>query len=183
MAASLVWIAGCSKPAEAPPPAPAAAPAPGTPAAPPAHDMSAMTAPAAGSSLDMIAPDLPPLPPGLERAVRPLAVVKAAYEYAARHPEVLKYMPCFCGCERMGHEGNDDCFVEKRDANGRVTEWVAHGMICEVCIDVATEARQMQNGGASLSATRDAIERKYAQPGGRHTPTPAPPHKSGMPPH
>jgi hypothetical protein len=142
-----------------------------------------MTPASGASSLQMVAPDLPPLPPGMERAVRPVEVVKAAYEYAARHPEILKYMPCFCGCERMGHRGNDDCFVEKRDANGRVTEWVAHGMVCEVCIDVATKARQMHNGGASLTAIRDAIEREYARPDRGHTPTPTPPAKSGMPPH
>ena len=34
-----------------------------------------------------------------------------AYEFAARHPEVMKFVPCFCGCERGGHKDNHDCFV------------------------------------------------------------------------
>src|SRR5262249_48025190 len=60
--------------------------------------------------------NLPPLPFSPEPAARPAAVVKAAYEFAAEHPEVLSYVPCYCGCERSGHRGNDDCFVSARAA-------------------------------------------------------------------
>ena len=38
---------------------------------------------------------------------------------AAKHPEVLSKVPCFCGCENRGHRHNDDCFVAARDARGR----------------------------------------------------------------
>lgn len=71
--------------------------------------------------------DLPPLPLGGYPAIRPPEVIRAVYEFAARHPEVLQYVPCYCGCERNGHRGNDDCFVRSRDAEGRVT-WDGHGM-------------------------------------------------------
>ena len=71
---------------------------------------------------------LPPLPFGIEQAVRPPDVVRAAYTFAAEHPEVLSYAPCYCGCEHSGHRGNDDCFVMSRAANGDVTEWEPHGM-------------------------------------------------------
>ena len=60
-------------------------------------------------------------------AARPQPVVQAAYEFAARHPEVLRYVPCFCGCERNGHADNEDCFVSGRDADGR-PRWETHGM-------------------------------------------------------
>jgi hypothetical protein len=60
--------------------------------------------------------------------VRPAAVVNTAYRFAAEHPEILSYVPCYCGCERMGHHGNDDCFVTARAPNGDVTEWEPHGM-------------------------------------------------------
>jgi hypothetical protein len=58
---------------------------------------------------------------------RPAQVVRAVYEFAARHPEVLRYVPCFCGCEQRGHEHNEECFVRSRDAQGRVS-WEVHGM-------------------------------------------------------
>jgi hypothetical protein len=70
---------------------------------------------------------LPPLPFDPTPA-RPLDVVRAAYTFAAEHPEVLGYVPCYCGCERSGHRGNDDCFVSARDAKGDVTQWEPHGM-------------------------------------------------------
>ena len=60
-------------------------------------------------------------PGNIATAVRPAEVVKAAYLFAAQHPEVLKYVPCFCGCERGGHRGNDDCFVSARDAAGKAS--------------------------------------------------------------
>ena len=72
--------------------------------------------------------NLPPLPFDPQPPARPAAVVSAAYRFAAEHPEVLAYVPCYCGCERSGHRGNDDCFVMSRAANGDVTEWEPHGM-------------------------------------------------------
>ncbi len=69
---------------------------------------------------------LPPLPFDPMPA-RPPDVVRAAYLFAAEHPEILGYVPCYCGCEHSGHRGNDDCFVAARDANGDVTQWEPHG--------------------------------------------------------
>jgi hypothetical protein len=69
---------------------------------------------------------LPPLP-FEPMPARPPDVVRAAYVFAAEHPEILSYVPCYCGCERSGHRGNDDCFIAARDANGDVTQWEPHG--------------------------------------------------------
>jgi len=70
---------------------------------------------------------LPPLPYDPTPA-RPPDVVRAAYTFAAEHPEILGYVPCYCGCERQGHRGNDDCFVTARNDKGDVTQWEPHGM-------------------------------------------------------
>lgn len=72
--------------------------------------------------------NLPPLPFDPEPPARPMDVVRAAYKFAAEHPEVLSYIPCYCGCEHSGHRGNEDCFVTRRNANGDVVEWEPHGM-------------------------------------------------------
>ena len=71
--------------------------------------------------------DVPPLPSITFVTPRPMPVVRAAYLFAARHPEVLSKMPCFCGCQSRGHKHNDDCFVAARDARGRPTKWEPHG--------------------------------------------------------
>lgn len=121
-----------------------------------------------------LAADLPLLPTGVVAAVRPVTVMRATYEFAARHPEVMHYVPCFCGCEKGGHKDNHDCFVSARSADGKVTGWEGHALSCEVCVDVAYQAWQMHNTGASVSAIRDAIEKKFAGFPGGHTPTPMP---------
>ena len=107
---------------------------------------------------------------------RPPEVVRAAYQFAAEHPEVMSYVPCFCGCERMGHRGNEDCFVKARDVNGDVVQWEDHGMECAVCLDVATRSRQLFASGASVSDIRAAIEKEFTPLSTNHTPTPEVPH-------
>ncbi len=100
----------------------------------------------------------------------------AAYQFAAEHPEILSYIPCFCGCERAGHQGNTDCFVRSRAINGDVLEWDEHGVDCAVCLDVATRSRQMYSSGASVRDIRAAIDKEFGQlnPSAK-MPTPHPP--------
>jgi len=105
-----------------------------------------------------------------------MPTVIAAFQFAAEHPEVLSYVPCFCGCQNLGHRGNDDCFVKSRDKNGDVVEWEEHGMECAVCIDVATKARQMYSSGASVADIRATVEKEYSPKSFPSiTPTPKPP--------
>jgi hypothetical protein len=117
----------------------------------------------------------PPFPTQPYAPPRSPDVVRAAYLFAAEHPEILSYVPCFCGCERGGHKGNEDCFIAARSVNGDVTAWEPHGLDCAVCIDVATEARTMFDSGASARDIRAAVEKKFAGFSGGHTPTPQPP--------
>jgi hypothetical protein len=120
----------------------------------------------------------PPLPNVGFAPVRPMDVVRATYDFAAQHPEVLSYVPCYCGCGSQGHKHNESCFVSRRDARGNVVEWDTHGFGCTICIDVAREAMQMHSSGADVHSIRAAIERKWT-PGNAagKTPTPLPPAK------
>ena len=101
-------------------------------------------------------------------------VITAAYEFAARNPDVLEFVPCFCGCETAGHSANANCFVSSRHPDGTVQEWDTHGMSCIVCVDVARSAQQLHASGASVRDIRAAVEAQYAN-APRMTPTPAPP--------
>jgi hypothetical protein len=119
---------------------------------------------------------LPPVPFQVGyQPPRPAEVVVAAYQFAAEHPEILSYIPCFCGCERAGHQGNADCFVRSRAENGDVLEWDEHGVDCQICIDVATRSRQMHSSGASVRDIRAAIDKEFGQPNPSKMPTPHPP--------
>ncbi len=59
---------------------------------------------------------------------KPIEQARAMYAFAARHPEVLQYAPCYCGCESGGHRSTSDCFVKGRDANGK-PQWDGMGFI------------------------------------------------------
>ena len=120
----------------------------------------------------------PPLPAMGFAPVRPMNIVRATYDFAAQHPEILSYVPCYCGCGADGHKHNESCFVARRDAKGNVTEWDTHGFGCTICIDVAREAMQLYSSGADVVSIRAAIEKKWT-PGNAagKTPTPFPPKK------
>ncbi len=122
---------------------------------------------------------VPPLPNVGFAPVRPMDIVRATYDFAAQHPEILSYVPCYCGCGSQGHKANDSCFVARRDARGNVLEWDTHGFGCTICVDVAREAMQMYTSGADVVSIRAAIERKWT-PGNAagKTPTPFPPKKT-----
>lgn len=154
-------------------PPPAAAPAPTARADQPVAQVKEVPLPKVPN------PDrLPPLPDLGFAPQRPIDEVRAVYRFAALHPEVMRYMPCFCGCERSGHQDNEDCFIKSRAADGSV-EWDPHGYSCAICIDVARDAMRMRNSGADVPSIRRAIELRYRTPTGTITPTPAP--KTGAP--
>ena len=117
---------------------------------------------------------MPPLPPVSNMVPRAPEVVRDAYIFAAQRPDILEYVPCFCGCETAGHTRNADCFVASRNEDGAVREWDTHGMACTICVDVARDAMQLSASGASTDDIRAAVESKYAAYP-RQTPTPSPP--------
>jgi uncharacterized protein with PCYCGC motif len=111
-------LGGRSEPQAQTPPAAAASPAPAEQT--PVEAVNARFGPHTQATLPPL--DWGPMPPA-----RPPDVTRAVYTFAAEHPEILGYVPCYCGCERGGHRGNDDCFVAARAANGDVTTWEPHG--------------------------------------------------------
>ena len=140
--------------------------------------MASMTqAPMRNTTKKVPPPDapLPPLRLNEYTAARPLEQVRTVFEFAARRPDILQYVPCFCGCQAGGHRANDDCFVAARDAEGRVTAWEPHGISCTICLDVARDAMQLNASGASITQIRAIIEKKYRPLSPTITPTPMPP--------
>jgi len=117
LASSLALASACSSPDDATPPQT-------TP-----QLQSSRSRPDPRNEAFIVAPDLPPLPTAaVANSGENPEVVRAVHVFAARHPEVLGYMPCFCGCQRSGHKHNDDCFVAGRDSSGKVTAWDYHGV-------------------------------------------------------
>ncbi len=47
-------------------------------------------------------------------------VVQEAYRFAIANPEILAKLPCYCGCNQVGHENNRMCYVQSETADGQV---------------------------------------------------------------
>lgn len=64
-----------------------------------------------------------PVPAWLAKADRD---VVTEYTWAVDHHEELKYIPCYCGCNReAGHMSNYNCYFS-RGANGKVAAYDPH---------------------------------------------------------
>lgn len=85
------------------------------------------------------------------------ARVLQAYETAVQIPEVLPFIPCYCGCgEAHGHQNLKDCFFRE---DGSLND---HGAFCEVCDLEVIDVAAWQAEGFSLEQIRRLIDEKYA---------------------
>jgi hypothetical protein len=48
----------------------------------------------------------------------------ALYRFAKDRGDVLKWMPCTCGCAQVGHTSNRSCYI--KDEAGDATTWTSH---------------------------------------------------------
>ena len=46
--------------------------------------------------------------------------VRRLYEFQITHGELMRYMPCYCGCRNDGHRSNRDCYVKAVKPDGSV---------------------------------------------------------------
>jgi hypothetical protein len=101
------------------------------------------------------------------------AEVRDGYEYALARPDVLKYLPCYCGCGLTeGHTSNLDCFIRGVEADGTV-RFDEHGSFCDICLQIARDARRLLGEGKTLAQVRAFIDRVHSEKGpGTDTPWP-----------
>lgn len=117
--------------------------------------------------------ELPPIPVVHEPADTEQAI-REAYEFAAAHSEIIRYMPCFCVCgTRKGHRSSEDCHIASRTKTSVV--WSDHAAGCPICLGVARDARRMFLEGQDVRAIRRAIEESYGRKFTNRTATPEPP--------
>ncbi len=99
---------------------------------------------------------------------------KEAYYYALEHPEVLKYLPCYCGCGQQGHKSNYHCFLRESPGSAKVV-FDNHGLYCPMCVQIALYARDEMKKGKTVAQIRQEIDDAFKQhPKLKSTPTPLP---------
>jgi len=91
-----------------------------------------------------------PLPPILTKADlwgagAQYAFQTHAYELAARIPTVLHQQPCYCYCDRIGHNSLHSCFEN------------THGANCDTCLKELYYSYQQHKKGKSAAQIRAGI--------------------------
>jgi hypothetical protein len=86
---------------------------------------------------------------------------RSAYRYAMEHPETVAKYPCYCGCGRMGHTSNLDCYIQDIDAEGNIT-FDTHAVACEICVDITMDVARLTNAGKSDTEISTLIDNVYS---------------------
>ena len=100
------------------------------------------------------------MPPVVQQAP---VTVQQAYQFAVANPDLMKHVACYCGCGKIGHKSNYDCYVSGVDSAGKVT-FDQHALGCSICVDITQDAmRQLRQGKsmADISSTIDTTFAKY----------------------
>jgi hypothetical protein len=75
-----------------------------------------------------------------------------AYELAAKIPVVLHQQPCYCYCDRMGHNSLHSCFEN------------AHGARCDICLkELYYSYTQHQKGKTAAQIRKGILQGEWRQ--------------------
>ena len=95
--------------------------------------------------------------------------VQEVYQFAAANPDVMKDIPCYCGCGDIGHTSNYDCYVSNVDDKGSIT-FDNHALGCSICVDITQDVMRMLRDGKSPQDARAYIDETYSKFGTSNIP-------------
>jgi hypothetical protein len=90
--------------------------------------------------------------------------VQESYQFAVANPEVLKQIPCYCGCGNMGHTSNYSCYVQSQSPNKELA-FDEHALGCGICVDITQDTMRLMRQGKGVSEIRSYIDSTYSQYG------------------
>lgn len=96
-------------------------------------------------------------------------IVRTAYQFAAVNPEVMKQIPCYCGCGNIGHTSNYSCYVSHADQQGTIT-FDNHALGCSVCVDITQDAMRLLREGKTVPQIRAYVDATYSKYGTSNMP-------------
>jgi hypothetical protein len=88
--------------------------------------------------------------------------VQQAYQFAIANPDLMKQIPCYCGCGNIGHTSNYSCYVSGADDKGVIT-YDNHALGCSLCVDITQDTMRMLKDGKSPGEIRTLIDSTYAK--------------------
>ena len=95
--------------------------------------------------------------------------VQEAYQFASINPDIMKNIPCYCGCGDIGHTSNYDCYVSDIDAKGTI-KFDNHALGCSICVDITKDVMRMLQEGQTPAKARAYVDATYAKYGPSNIP-------------
>jgi hypothetical protein len=95
--------------------------------------------------------------------------VQQAYQFAAANPDVMKNIPCYCGCGNVDHTSNYSCYVSSVDDQGKFT-FDNHALGCSICVDITQDVMRLLREGKSPQEARAYVDATYAKYGPSNIP-------------
>jgi hypothetical protein len=96
-------------------------------------------------------------------------IVRQAYQFAAANPDMLRQIPCYCGCGSIGHTSNYDCYVSGEDSSGTLN-FDTHALGCSLCVDITQDTMRLLREGKSISEIRSYVDGAYSKFGTSNIP-------------
>lgn len=95
--------------------------------------------------------------------------VQEAYQFNVANPDIMKDIPCYCGCGNIGHKSNYDCYVSDVDDANNIT-FDRHALGCSICVDITKDVMRALKDGKSPQEARVYIDATYSKYGPSNIP-------------
>jgi hypothetical protein len=95
--------------------------------------------------------------------------VQEAYQFNVANPDIMEDIPCYCGCGKVGHKSNYDCYVSEVNSGGRIT-FDNHALGCSICVDITQDVMRILKDGKSPEEARAYIDATYSKYGPSNIP-------------
>jgi hypothetical protein len=95
--------------------------------------------------------------------------VQQAYQFAVANPDVMKQIPCYCGCGKMGHTSNYSCYVQNVDDKG-VVAFDTHALGCSICVDITQDTMRLLKEGKGTADIKAYVDQTYSKYGPSNIP-------------
>lgn len=90
--------------------------------------------------------------------------VQQAYQFAMANPDLMKQIPCYCGCGAIGHTSNYACYVnDSREVDN-------HALGCSICVDITHDVMRLTQQGKSPPEIKYFIDSTYSKYGTSNMP-------------
>ena len=128
--------------------------------------LSACGSKTSGSDHDLAMASLDQMPEEVRNAP---ATVQQAYQFNVANSDVMKQIPCYCGCGAMGHTSNYSCYVSSVDSNGKIN-YDSHALGCSICVDITQDTMRLLKQGKTIPEIKAYIDQTYSQYGPSNMP-------------